>query len=68
MEKAAAKLFANYDGLTSGMTSSALKFLTGMPVTRYSASELRQKGDDFLWNFIMKGTENKWPMTTGTAS
>jgi hypothetical protein len=38
MEKAAAKLFVNYNGLIAGSTASALRLLTGMPVTCYSTA------------------------------
>jgi hypothetical protein len=37
-----------------------------MPTSRWNSKELEEKGDDFLWKIIMKGTKNNWPMTTGT--
>lgn len=68
MEKAAAKLFVNYAGLSSGSTEFALKLLTGMPTSSYSSRELAEIGDDYLWKLVMKGTDNNWPMTTATRS
>ena len=68
MEKAAAKLFVNYAGLSSGSTEFALKLLTGMPTSIHSSRELAEQGDDYLWKLVMKGTDNNWPMTTATRS
>jgi len=67
MEKAGAKLFANYAGLEAGMTESALRILTGMPTSYWSRKELIAKGGDTkVWDLIMKGGINNYPMTTGT--
>jgi len=37
-----------------------------MPTSSWKSKELAEKGDDFLWKLIMKGTKNNWPMTTAT--
>jgi len=46
LEKAAAKLFVNYAGLTAGMAESALRILTGMPTSYHSKKELIADGGD----------------------
>jgi hypothetical protein len=37
-----------------------------MPTSSWNSKELAEKGDDYLWSIIMKGTKNNWPMTTAT--
>jgi len=50
LEKAAAKLFVTYAGLTAGMSASALRILTGMPTSYHSSKELiAEGGDTFVW-------------------
>ena len=68
LEKAGAKLFANYAGLEAGMSESALRILTGMPTSYWSKAELIKKGGDTkVWDLLMKGAMNNFPMTCGTS-
>ena len=39
-----------------------------MPTSSWTSTELEEKGNDYLWKLIMKGTKNNWPMTTATRS
>ena len=39
-----------------------------MPTSSWSTKELAEKGDDYLWKLIMKGTTNNWPMACGTGN
>jgi len=68
LEKAGAKLFTTYAGLTAGMTETGLRILTGMPTSYHPKKELiADGGDTKVWDLIMKGTINNYPMTTGTS-
>jgi len=67
LEKAAAKLYANYEGLNGGDPAGALRTLTGMPTSGWNMNEFKDKGgDDRLWEIIMKCEKNNWPMATST--
>merc|ERR1712166_396683 len=67
LEKAAAKLYANYEGLNGGDPAGALRTLTGMPTSGWNMNEFKDKGgDDRLWEIIMKCEKNNWPMATAT--
>jgi hypothetical protein len=71
MEKAAAKLFVTYTGVESGMSESAMRILTGMPTSYISSKSIKDKGgggDIKVWDLIMKGTVDNYPMTTGTSN
>ena len=67
LEKALAKLYTNYAGVGNGMAQWGLSLLTGMPTSYWSSEDLiKEGGNTKVWEIIMKGTVNNYPMVTGT--
>lgn len=69
LEKAAAKLFGNYEMLQGGNMGPAIMMLTGAPyqfMRHGEGKELQTKED--AWAYINEKIDAGWLVTTGTES
>ena len=63
LEKAAAKLFGNYEILVGGFMGPAIQMLTGAP---YFETPNADKSVDELWDYIDKKVQAGWMVTTAS--
>ena len=50
------------------MGVNALKVMTGKPCTSWGDKEVKAMTNEELWGHIMEGTNNNWPMSSGTGN
>lgn len=60
LEKAYAKLHANYANLNGGQPSQALRDLTGMP---FETFQIENQNDELFWQIVSEADQNRWVMT-----
>ena len=63
LEKAAAKLFGNYEMLSGGLMGPAVQTLTGAPYFDTKHSEV---GVDELWDYLTEKLNNNWMVTVAS--
>ena len=63
LEKAAAKLFGNYESLVGGWMGPAIQALTGAPFYDVTNSDMSV---DELWNYIDGKVKSNWMVTCGS--
>lgn len=61
LEKAAAKMYGNYEMLSGGLMGPAVQMLTGAPY--YDKMHYEYKTSDELWSYIDEKIKAKWMVT-----
>ena len=63
LQKAAAKLYGNYEMLSGGAIGPTVQMLTGAPAFYHSHSDYSV---DDLWDMIKQKIDSKWMVTCGS--
>lgn len=66
LEKAYAKIYGSYHKIESGLSSCALKDLTGAPSEYFIRKSETLKDADLCWDFIEKNDKLKYILTASS--